>query len=505
MGTVTLNDEQKSKLYEFVKMGAPKKVLLQVFDLQPELLLEYMMSSANTSGCTINAPSFNGMLSLWKKATHIHPCQNLLAKDMYSFCDERWEHRLLAATADWALEISEFNFDPIDAIIGTEPLTKSPYYSFLESLMGYGSVKRFCNYRQEMATFLGLVLGTEQEPNSPKEFRGQFAQFILHRLTLGTWGVYIGSRDIEFIDAKLATLTEREAEVLRIRYGLPNGQPKTLDETAARFGISRERLRQIEAKTIAKMRHSTRLGKWFPAFLEKGVHGLLVELDNNAAWREQTIKALEQRFTSSAAGELITNLSQEVENLQGQVRALEAQISQYPKAFTALGMSVNDLETSVRAYNVLVRANIKTVRELAELTEDQLSTMKNCGRRTVEELKELLAAHGLRLGMRFDQNGFPIPEQAPTYPAREMAITIDETLGFSVHSIQCLKELGIENTWALAQLSENHILSAKYGKGTLQEVKAVFADLGLTFQMVVDPKGRLHPPEEYDHHWDETE
>ncbi|GGM54799.1 RNA polymerase sigma factor [Longimycelium tulufanense] len=56
----------------------------------------------------------------------------------------------------------------------------------------------------------------------------------------------------------LATLDEREQSVIRMRYGLDDGQPKTLDQIGKRFGLSRERVRQIEREVMAKLRQGDR-------------------------------------------------------------------------------------------------------------------------------------------------------------------------------------------------------------------------------------------------------
>ncbi|SFK86031.1 RNA polymerase primary sigma factor [Streptosporangium canum] len=60
------------------------------------------------------------------------------------------------------------------------------------------------------------------------------------------------------LHAVLDALSEREAGVVRLRFGLADGQPKTLDEIGKVFGVTRERIRQIESKTMSKLRHPVR-------------------------------------------------------------------------------------------------------------------------------------------------------------------------------------------------------------------------------------------------------
>jgi RNA polymerase primary sigma factor len=59
----------------------------------------------------------------------------------------------------------------------------------------------------------------------------------------------------------LDTLTEREREVLEQRFGLKDGYSRTLEEVGRQFQVTRERIRQIEAKALRKMRHPTRIRK----------------------------------------------------------------------------------------------------------------------------------------------------------------------------------------------------------------------------------------------------
>ncbi|PYV34000.1 MAG: DNA-directed RNA polymerase subunit alpha [Acidobacteria bacterium] len=84
-----------------------------------------------------------------------------------------------------------------------------------------------------------------------------------------------------------------------------------------------------------------------------------------------------------------------------------------------LDRSVEELELSVRSYNCLKNANITTIRELVQRTEADMLKTKNFGRKSLNEIKEILASMGLSLGMRFDDKGGalpPAPEPPPAQP-----------------------------------------------------------------------------------------
>jgi len=83
---------------------------------------------------------------------------------------------------------------------------------------------------------------TDEDAESPEES----ASFVLLR---------------EHMNGILSTLTEREEKVLRLRFGLDDGRPRTLEEVGQEFGVTRERIRQIEAKALRKLRHPSRSKK----------------------------------------------------------------------------------------------------------------------------------------------------------------------------------------------------------------------------------------------------
>ena len=68
----------------------------------------------------------------------------------------------------------------------------------------------------------------------------------------------VGTQTKYMIEGLLKTLTFREREIIRLRYGLGDGYSYTLEEVGQDFDVTRERIRQIEAKALRKLRHPTR-------------------------------------------------------------------------------------------------------------------------------------------------------------------------------------------------------------------------------------------------------
>ena len=116
-----------------------------------------------------------------------------------------------------------------------------------------------------MSQEIALSTGLNQRPgfldlNDPvfKEICESIQFFLrdfaeLNRLTKGR-----DHNDRHVKWAVLDTLSEREAGVVSMRFGLTDGQPKTLDEIGKVYGVTRERIRQIESKTMSKLRHPSR-------------------------------------------------------------------------------------------------------------------------------------------------------------------------------------------------------------------------------------------------------
>ena len=103
-------------------------------------------------------------------------------------------------------------------------------------------------------TVMGVVYPGEEDDSR----LGDFIQDIdadepLHAAVRTMISKYLG----ELLD----DLNERERDVIAMRYGLTDGQPRTLEEVGKRFGVTRERIRQIETRTLAKLRHPNNRSK----------------------------------------------------------------------------------------------------------------------------------------------------------------------------------------------------------------------------------------------------
>ena len=90
-----------------------------------------------------------------------------------------------------------------------------------------------------------------------------------------------------------------------------------------------------------------------------------------------------------------------------------------------LNRSVEELELSVRSYNCLKNANIQTIGELVQKTEAEMLKTKNFGRKSLNEIKEILASMGLSLGMRIDEQGNAVPGPTSQLPPPTVPVAGD--------------------------------------------------------------------------------
>ena len=116
--------------------------------------------------------------------------------------------------------------------------------------------------------------------------------------------------------------------------------------------------------------------------------------------------AVTPRDAVSLAAKLIRdhlNIFINLEESLEQTADVQAETARVGALNEHLDKSVEELELSVRSYNCLKNANIRTIRELVVKTEAEMLKTKNFGRKSLNEIKEILASMGLSLGMRLDQ------------------------------------------------------------------------------------------------------
>jgi DNA-directed RNA polymerase subunit alpha len=126
-------------------------------------------------------------------------------------------------------------------------------------------------------------------------------------------------------------------------------------------------------------------------------------------WTNGSVTA---RDAVSLAAKLIRdhlNIFINLEDADEEMQEAHAEQQRSVMANENLDKSVEELELSVRSYNCLKNANIRTIRELVQKTEAEMLRTKNFGRKSLNEIKEILHGMGLSLGMRLDQ-----PAQAHT-------------------------------------------------------------------------------------------
>jgi len=147
-----------------------------------------------------------------------------------------------------------------------------------------------------------------------------------------------------------------------------------------------------------------------------------------------------------------------------------------------LRVPLSEFELSARCRACLEKMNIRTLGDLARLTEMEIGNSKNFGETSLSELRGLLESKGLHFGM--GRTDVAPPPAAIASPELSDALTrpIDE-MELSVRSLKCARTLGIETVGDLVQKSEKDLLACpNFGQTSLNEVKQKLATYGLSLK-----------------------
>jgi len=161
----------------------------------------------------------------------------------------------------------------------------------------------------------------------------------------------------------------------------------------------------------------------------------------------------------------------------------EEQGKQSDRLAQLLATPVTDFELSVRSRNCLQRMNIRTLRDLVNTTEEELLKSKNFGETSLEEIRQLLAAKGLRIGMFAEKVATPsfvIEEDELTEAEREAMDKPISELKLTARSNKCMQKLGITTIGQLMQYTADQLLEVKnFGMTSLNEVRRKLSEMGL--------------------------
>ena len=177
------------------------------------------------------------------------------------------------------------------------------------------------------------------------------------------------------LNRAIGTLTEREQKVLKFRYmeGL------SLEDTGKEFGVTRERIRQVEAKALRKLRHPSR---------RKLIECGSAVLDELTALQEQLNRTKEELQRE------ILKKKQELKDLKD---GDPDTVKDILVANGALDTRIENMGLSVRAYNCCVRAGYKSADEFVGKKQSDLMKIRNLGRKSMEDLIRKLSECGIEI------------------------------------------------------------------------------------------------------------
>jgi DNA-directed RNA polymerase subunit alpha len=152
-----------------------------------------------------------------------------------------------------------------------------------------------------------------------------------------------------------------------------------------------------------------------------------------------------------------------------------------------LEIPVTDFELSVRSRNCLKKMNIRTLGDLTRVSEQQLLSSKNFGETSLNEIKEILGAKGLRLGQALEEGTHyerRFPSQQPLSDQEQAVLNkpVSE-LNLSVRARKCMNRLGINSLGDLVHRTADELLEAKnFGMTSLNEVREKLRQFGLNLR-----------------------
>ena len=213
-------------------------------------------------------------------------------------------------------------------------------------------------------------------------------------------GAIEADSDVEILDKELYVATVSEGGVLDIEMRVKLGRgyvsaEKNFDDDLALGYIPIDSVHSPVRKVTYNV-EAARLGQM------TDYDKLTLEIWTNGAVPPQDAIGLAAKLLKDHMT-IFINFEEEIASEETPAETATDRFQEY------LNRSVEELELSVRSYNCLKNANIQTIGDLVVRTEADMLKTKNFGRKSLNEIKEILTAMGLALGMRFDEHGRLVP------------------------------------------------------------------------------------------------
>jgi DNA-directed RNA polymerase subunit alpha len=160
----------------------------------------------------------------------------------------------------------------------------------------------------------------------------------------------------------------------------------------------------------------------------------------------------------------------------------EDQARQEARMKHLLGRPVTDFELSVRSRNCLQAMNINTLGDLTEVSEQELLAGKNFGETSLMEIRELLAAHGLRIGQHLHKihSRDHVVDQSLSPEEQAMMNKLVVDLNLSVRSRKCMSRLNIQTIGQLVSRTPDELLASRnFGVTSLNEIRQKLGEVGI--------------------------
>jgi DNA-directed RNA polymerase subunit alpha len=210
-------------------------------------------------------------------------------------------------------------------------------------------------------------------------------------------GAIEADADVEILDPNIHIATISEGGSIEIEMRLKRGRgyvsaERNFDEDLAVGYIPIDSVHS-PVKKVNYTVESARLGQ------DTDYDKLTVEVWTNGSVKPENAVGLAAKLIKDHM-QIFINFEEEPELVESEPE----EVKKFP-GLDSLDKSVDELELSVRSYNCLKNADIRTLRELVQRTEAEMLKTKNFGRKSLNEIKDILHSMGLDFGMRFDDQG----------------------------------------------------------------------------------------------------